>query len=185
MSTQPAGFALAPGRRRALRLQLHSTHPTPCTGGPSPPPPGPGAYAAEHRTGGDPAKCARQDGCCPAGSGRNGTRDLPLRAVAHGPAESGAAGGARREEGAGGAPRRPERSRGNAPPRGGAAATGPFVGGAAGSHSGHGPRSPCTWPAQPPRQTRAWNTPFPHALENSCAVLLDLTLRGVASEDLN
>lgn len=46
----------------------------------------------------------------------------------------------------------------------GAAATKPFVGGAAGSHSGHGPGSPCAWRAQAPRRRRAWKTPIPACL---------------------
>lgn len=35
---------------------------------------------------------------------------------------------------------------------------GRFVGGAAGSHPGHGPGSPCTWPGQPLKQACAWQT---------------------------
>lgn len=42
--------------------------------------------------GGDPARCARQDGCGPAGPDGTGPEDLPPRALAHGPAECGAAG---------------------------------------------------------------------------------------------
>lgn len=82
MSTQPAALRRAPGRRRAPRLRLHST---PLTRAQVVPPL---LHPARERTrrdterGGDPARCARQDGCCPAGSGRNGPRDLPPRALA-------------------------------------------------------------------------------------------------------
>lgn len=183
MSTQPAGFALAPGRRRALRLQLHSTHPTPVHRWSLPSSTRPGRVRGGTPNGRGPREVRPPRWLLPGGVRTE--RDPGPPAARPRSRPRGVWGRWRREEGAGGAPRRPERSRGNAPPRGGAAATGPFVGGAAGSHSGHGPRSPCTWPAQPPRQTRAWNTPFPHALENSCAVLLHLTLRGVAAEDLN
>lgn len=91
MSTQPAALRRAPGRRRAPRLRLHS----PPTRAQVVPPllhPAREHTRRDTERGGDPARCARQDGCCPAESGRNGTRDLPPRALAHGPAECGAAG---------------------------------------------------------------------------------------------
>lgn len=95
-------------------------------------------------------------------TGRDGTRDLPPRALARDSAESGAA-GEPQGEGAN-APRCPERSRGDATPRGGAAATGPVRGWGCRVSLWARPQSRYTWPAQPLRRTRAQKTLWQHAL---------------------
>lgn len=80
MSTQPAALRLGPGTEARTEALVPLYTPTRAQVVP------PLLHPARERTrqnterGEDPARCARQDGCCPAGSGRNGTQDLPPRA---------------------------------------------------------------------------------------------------------